>query len=614
MFHDMLLSLHVDYITFSNKITNNMNKIKLIPLALAAFMFSACSSEDTENGGGNNNVDVSYLSVNIQNVGEAMSRADITDEDGNYKDGTYEDGTAEESKISNVRFYFFNADGSPYLLNNTENKTINWLTPKDEKNNDIDINGTDKDHNHTVEQIAKTVLVINGKTKTAPHSVVAVINNSTLTAETLGDKALTISELRSKQDVKFYNVSSNKTTDFVMANSIYMKDGKEEYAVPVSGHVATDADAAKKNPIDIYVERVAAKVNITCDKSKNWFVGTENWNKDKWTYKLPQQLNDKYGVYVVVDGWGVADENGRANVEKVISTTWNNNDLGINPWTTGDYHRCFWETSVAFSKTTPVNSVVNHSFNEINANVGTPVYTLPNTPVATTDFKDKMENSLTKVIVAAHLWYKDEAGVAHQAEICKYKGIQYLSKEDVLTVVANENKSKYFKKTTTTDSEGHNVDVYTSISKDDLTFATSAPAGATAILKDYEVVPQLKEGVTVYNASHTQVVPATDVNKDLAIDANKAQIRTEGRVYYYTPIRHLAGSVSELGYYGVVRNHSYKINIQDVSGFGTPVYNPEKVIDPTLPEEKDIYLAARINVLSWRVVKDNVNLDSNKKK
>lgn len=51
MFHDMPLTLHVDYITFSNKITNNMNKIKLIPLALSAFMFSACSSEDTENGG-----------------------------------------------------------------------------------------------------------------------------------------------------------------------------------------------------------------------------------------------------------------------------------------------------------------------------------------------------------------------------------------------------------------------------------------------------------------------------------------------------------------------------------------------------------------------------------
>ena len=180
----------------------------------------------------------------------------------------------------------------------------------------------------------------------------------------------------------------------------------------------------------------------------------------------------------------------------------------------------------------------------------------------------------------------------------------------MLTVVANENKSKHFKET---GKDEHGKDVYTSISKDDLTFATSAPAGATAILKDYEVVPQLKEGVTVYNASHTQVVPATDVNKDLAIDANKAQIRTEGRVYYYTPTRHLAATDTKLGYYGVVRNHSYKVNIQEIKGFGTPVFDPKKEIDPTLPEEKDIFLAARINVLSWRVVNSNVNLDSNKK-
>lgn len=527
-----------------------------------------------------------------------MSRAENEEyEDG--KGGTYEDGTAEESKISNVRFYFFNADGSPYLLNNTENKTINWLTPEE------DINSTDKDHNQTVEQIAKTVLVINGKTKTAPHSVVAVINNRSLTNTTLGDKALTLSELRSKQDVKFYNVSSNKTTDFVMANSIYMKDGKEEYAVPVSGHVATDADAAKNNPIDIYVERVAAKVNITCDKSKNWFVGTENWNKDKWTYKLPQQLNDKYEVYVVVDGWGVADENGRANVEKVISTTWNNNDLGINPWTTGDYHRCFWETSVAFSKTTPVNSVVNHSFNEINANVGTPVYTLPNTPAATTDFADKMENSLTKVIVAAHLYYKDENGNYKPAEICKYKGIQYLGAKNVLKVVANEIKNTYCKK----DADGS----FVSITEDDLAFATSVPTGSTTQLMDYEVIPQInsKKTIELFDNNHNPVTIDV-VNKALAAETNKAQVRTEGCVYYYTPIRHLASEETKLGYYGVVRNHSYKVNIQEIKGFGTPVFDPKKEIDPTLPEEKDIFLAARINVLSWRVVKSDVNLDSNK--
>lgn len=580
-----------------------MNKIKLIPLALAAFMLSACSSEDTENGGGNNNVDVSYLSVNIQNVGEVMSRAEY-DQGG----GTYEDGTEAESKISDVRFYFFNADGSPYILKKSTSteKDKNWMTPGT-------ITPDGEDHTTSVEQITKEVLVIAGQERVAPHSVVAVINSNTLT--TLGEGALSLTDLRDKQDNQFYTTTTTTATPekFVMANSIYMKEGKEEYAVPVTGHVSTTAEGAKANPIDIYVERVAAKVNTTCDTNEGWKIGTDDWNNGKWTYQLADKLFSKYDVFVVVDGWSVADANGRATVEKAtLNSTWSNDLLGINPWTTGDYHRCFWETSVPFVDGT--NEVLNKPFKNISSTIADGVvYTLPNTPKATTDFSDKMENSLTKVIVAAHLYYKDEAGVAHQAEICKYKGIQYLSKEDVLTVVANENKSKYFKKTTTTDPEGHNVDVYTSISYKDLTFATSAPEGGSATLKDYEVIPQFKSDAVIYDADHN-LVDVAEANKAIATEANKAQVRREGRVYYYTPIRHLAAEETKLGYYGVVRNHSYKVNLQKVSGFGTPVYDPDKVIDPTLPEEENIYLAAKIKVLSWRVVKSDVNLDSNKKK
>lgn len=549
-------------------------------------------------GGGNNNVDVSYLSVNIQNVGEAMSRAEGDGPYDDQKGGTYEDGTADESKISNVRFYFFNADGNPYILSGSKK---NWLTPTDDFN-------TDKDnHPNTVEKISNSVLVIKNDERTAPHSVVAVINSGT----TLGEGALSLTDLRKVQGNQFYTTTTSTTENFVMANSIYMKDDKEEYAVPVTGHVSTTEQGAIDNPIDIYVERVAAKVNTTCDTKKGWSKGNEAWNKGKWTYQLADKLFNKYDVFVVVDGWSVADANGRANLEKAAlvdndNKPWTNDKLGITPWNTDDYHRCFWETSVPFKNG---NNVVNQSFKAITTNIGNSVYTLPNTPAATTDFTDKMENSLTKVIVAAHLYYKDDAGVAHKAEICKYKGIQYLSKEDVLTVVANENKDTYFKKTT--DSKGK--DVYTSITKDDLTFATSAPEGSSAKLKDYEVIPQFKSDAEIYDAAHN-LVAVTEANKAIATEANKAQVRTEGRVYYYTPIRHLASEETKLGYYGVVRNHSYKVNLQKVSGFGTPVYDPTKVIDPTLPEEKDIFLAARINVLSWRVVNSNVNLDSNKKK
>lgn len=575
-----------------------MNKIKLIPLALAAFMFSACSSEDTENGGGNNNVDVSYLSINIQNVGEAMSRAEYDDQKG----GTYEDGTQDESTISDVRFYFFNADGSPYLLKKklATDPDHNWMTPSE------DINGTDKDNDHTVEQISKTVLVINGENKVAPHSVVAVINSSSLTKNTLGENALgngalSLSELREKQDTKFYNAGAN----FVMSNSIYMKDNNEEYAVPVSGHVYTSDKEAEKDPIEIYVERVAAKVTTTLNTShENWEEGTAStWGEEKWAYKLSEKLNNKYDVYAVVDGWSVADANGRATVEKAaLSGTWTDELLGIKPWTTGDYHRCFWETSVPFMNG---NKVVNQSFKDIITNFGNSVYTLPNTPAATTDFADKMENSLTKVIVAAHLYYKDENGNYKPAEICKYKGIQYLGAKNVLKVVANEIKNTYCKK----DADGS----FVSITEDDLAFATSVPTGSTTQLMDYEVIPQInsKKTIELFDNNHNPVTIDV-VNKALAAETNKAQVRTEGCVYYYTPIRHLASEETKLGYYGVVRNHSYKVNIQEIKGFGTPVFDPKKEIDPTLPEEKDIFLAARINVLSWRVVNSNVNLDSNK--
>lgn len=549
-------------------------------------------------GGGNNNVDVSYLSINIQNVGEAMSRAEYDDQKG----GTYEDGTQDESTISDVRFYFFNADGSPYLLKKklATDPDHNWMTPSE------DINGTDKDNDHTVEQISKTVLVINGENKVAPHSVVAVINSSSLTKNTLGENALgngalSLSELREKQDTKFHNAGAN----FVMSNSIYMKDNNEEYAVPVSGHVYTSDKEAEKDPIEIYVERVAAKVTTTLNTShENWEEGTAStWGEEKWAYKLSEKLNNKYDVYAVVDGWSVADANGRATVEKAaLSGTWTDELLGIKPWTTGDYHRCFWETSVPFMNG---NKVVNQSFKDITTNFGNSVYTLPNTPAATTDFADKMENSLTKVIVAAHLYYKDENGNYKPAEICKYKGIQYLGAKNVLKVVANEIKNTYCKK----DADGS----FVSITEDDLAFATSVPTGSTTQLMDYEVIPQInsKKTIELFDNNHNPVTIDV-VNKALAAETNKAQVRTEGCVYYYTPIRHLAATDTKLGYYGVVRNHSYKVNIQEIKGFGTPVFDPKKEIDPTLPEEKDIFLAARINVLSWRVVNSNVNLDSNK--
>ena len=86
-----------------------MKIFKFFPLACAALMMSACSSDDAGNGNGNQGVagETQYLAVNIVNVGATPTRAAVPG---------YEDGTTEESKIKKIRFYFFHADGSAYKL------------------------------------------------------------------------------------------------------------------------------------------------------------------------------------------------------------------------------------------------------------------------------------------------------------------------------------------------------------------------------------------------------------------------------------------------------------------------------------------------------------------
>ncbi len=85
------------------------------------------------------------------------------------------------------------------------------------------------------------------------------------------------------------------------------------------------------------------------------------------------------------------------------------------------------------------------------------------------------------------------------------------------------------------------------------------------------------------------------------------QLYQDGLMYYNAPIEHLnneAGAMLE-AQYGVVRNHWYKVTVEDVSQLGTPIANEESVI---VPQDKDLqYLGASVNVLSWKVVEQSMS-------
>lgn len=597
-----------------------MKFFRLYSLALAgALMLGACSSsDDLKDGGATANEGKSYIAVNIKSVGTAGAG---TRADGDYPQGggTYEDGTANEGAISAVRFFFFNSDGSPYIMKGSD---VNYK----ELNNNTPLTGAD--HLYTIEGKTAAMLVIEGETKTAPAYMIAVVNPGTL--KNLEKIAYRESQLRDKfTDTQFVKIATDNSgkqySDFVMSNSVYAENGARVCASSVSGHVKENADAAKDNPVDIYVERVVAKAttNVNTTTGSKWEQISDGADAGKYKIQVGEIYIDaehKKNVYAVVQGWGLADENGQAELEKQIdvssNSNWTSAILGIDPWTSPDYHRCFWSASVPFTTASGTNPIVNHKFSDFTTPFGTtPLYTCPNTPTYEEFDTQKInenpyDNTLTKVLVAAKLVYYDDQNNSHPADICKYRGIQILGADNVKKQVAKDH-SEYW----TVDP--NNTSKHILLAPEDLEYTRTNLAGSTIDkLKSYEVRPVLKAGVKVYKkkSDGSGSFETTDSNSELNTELAKSpvQVRKDGMTYYYTPIRHLAESKDKWAYYGVVRNHSYRITINTMSGFGTPVYDPKEEIDPVIPKDTETYLAARINVLSWRVVPSSVDLDATK--
>lgn len=568
-----------------------MKKFTMLSSVLASALMltvASCSSSDELNGGGADNAnDKSYLAIRINNVGSAS---------GSRAESDYEAGTADENHIESVRFYFFNSDGTPYMLKNAGQSTgKNWLDKSDDLN-------TENKQNPNVSMISNPLLVIEGNTGASPAVMIAVINPNSLDGDKLGDGAKTLDDVKRTSIFSQFYTTGNK--NFVMSNSVFVANGVEKCASIVTGHVATTADKARINPVDLYVERVVAKVQPTIDAN---YTATDG---RKWT-KINGQDAMKVGVYgtndiyAVVDGWGVADENGKAELVKQVDTKWNDEYLGISVWTSPDYNRCFWTSSVAFAAGSAAegNAPVNHTYADYAKRKLTDcAYTLPNAPTSVN--AAPYASTLTKMVLATHLVYKDGEDYK-PAEICQYRGQEYLHVDDVKTAVANNFADYYIKK----------GDTRTKLKPSDIDFTTKATD-----IKDYQVVATLRtlaadETLQKKTGATEEASSYTDVNKDdfqTLMNAEPAQIRKDGKAYYFIPIRHLGTDPKKVGYYGIVRNHVYRINIQNMFGFGTPVYDPDKTIDPTIPSNDATYLAARINVLSWRVVKYNADLDKTK--
>ena len=219
---------------------------------VAAMLFAGCSSDEPVIPGDSNDAaGTKYLTVNIVSTPDnAGSKAGGDQTTGNPGDATYEEGYASENKVNAVRFYFFDNDGNAASVKANGTNYYDWSPVSEEADNDMP----------NVEKILSPTIVISTKEgDRLPTRIVAVLNPA---LENLGSASLSLTELRNREN-NYVGLATGENGAFVMINSVYSQNGEVATTAVSTDNYASTEDAAKANPVNIYVERSVAKVRVT---------------------------------------------------------------------------------------------------------------------------------------------------------------------------------------------------------------------------------------------------------------------------------------------------------------------------------------------------------------
>ena len=594
---------------------------KYLFLALAAFGFAACTTDDL---GGNNGpihsgeVEESYIAINL-------SAADITRAEGDDDDeGVYLDGTAIERRVATAHFFFFK-DGAAFPVNVADDKTVsgpgtgvNYLATT--------LNfGSDTGSAPNVSDISNVVLLLKNYKGEYPNQIVAVLN------WTPEDKAYSLAELHAAMtDLTItYHVNDKDEKFFVMSNSVYLAGNNIMDYTPLSVENIFDNETdAKTKPVQIYVERVAAKVTVTTNGTTKFQLAN---------------TNNGTPVYAHILGWELHNDAPKSYLLKQIDADWTPENLGFN-WNDSPYYRSYWATSIPFDEDFDNDEVIDQVYvsfqmsynnfaqlgfaNRYGYNVGNNSDVLTGT-IADGSYAYVGENTAdaagvntnTKIILKARLG--NEAGT-EAVEIASWMGQQYVGNEALRTAIANSLKYTLFYK----DVSNH----YIGITPDDLVCVTGGnddyniPYNKTyvqlsSVNLNGDKPGDQKEWYKLVNGEYVPVaaeVVNTDpnsikaTNEYLATKVQPSVLYANGETFYYIDIRHLGADPALPGYYGIVRNHIYNVTVNKIGGYGSPVYigNSNLVVPgyPEDPTQEGSFVSAQVNILAWRLVNQEVDI------
>jgi len=544
-----------------------MKKFAILSLFLP-LLLASCSSDEPGNKG-ENGKDCGYVAVNIVQPNSADVRASAG----------FEYGSETENYAKEALFFIFDASGNILESSGVQKKTLN---------------GYGEGSSPEVERIYNAVLLIDGvTTKPTDTKQIVCVLNAPSGFET-GISSL--SDLKNKIDE--YGTHTKGT--FIMSNSVYKTDNKEVFATQINdSDIKTSESEALRSPVKIYVERVVAKIQVETQQSaEGGFTNTDvqvTIDGEQKTFKIKIT-----GIEIA----NIAEKSYMfKNITDITTTEAMNFDWN---WNDPQNQRSYWETvptkekgmtfaNKSYNTITTQNPITNIS--DLTGNNKYIEYVQPNTT----------NGQNTAVLVTAELTDADGKAINDFVYIRGGYTTQSGAKNVVATFLATKG---YYKKT------GDNK--YTQLDEGDLVWKNGHDDSSITGLKDYEVIAQLANAdMTIYDVNGQEITNGvTAVNNDLKAATNyKARVYTAGKCYYFVPIDHKSvaqanGYTGTKSYNGVVRNHIYKLTLQSIKGLGTPVFDPQDVIIPDKPNDEDMYyLAAKINVLAWKLATQNVNFE-----
>lgn len=508
------------------------NKFLYSAFALAALGagLTACSADNEPNMPEAGKEGKAYVAVNIMSAAGANTRAGEN----------YEVGSDDENALNDVRFLFFDAAGKAFNMaqstgvNGTVSNT-NVVKPT------ITAGKTDGD------KVAGTAVLVLGTATDpyqglVPYQAVCIANLTDAQFQALGGQDLkTVAETLNE-------APAYTNGNFVMSSSNW--DGAPTNgAVLLTGAIKGSADEAEDSPVNFFIERLAAKVKVTGLEAH---VSQKENNGGDETYDVfIDGVKKQVKLQVNITDWKLLNRATKAYTIKQLPTSAPWTDAS-NPWSSADYHRCFWaatpdENTVALiegSKKFDILSTTDGEWVEDDQYT----YEFINTSLADDVAAGTRGAMTTAIAVRGYVQIvPEEGGTAQNLDLCKFAG-GYYDKETLL-----KNALEQCAATET----------------NQLTLVKEAGKNTYAIQYNNQTVG-IFSGIQYWNGGATSFV--YNINNE----QNK---------------------------FGIVRNHVYKLNIQNVVGLGVPGNEDEK------PDDTETYLAATLDVLNWRIVSKSITLE-----